>query len=532
LSETPSRLERIAFGALVLVSLVLRGVAYFRFRFDSDEPQHLHVAWGWTAGLVQYRDLFDNHAPLFHILTAPLLRLLGERPDILLYMRAPMLLLWATVLGATYVVARRLYSTRVAMWATLLLAVFPPFFLKSIEYRTDNLWNGLWVLALAILTMRELSARRMFTAGLVLGLALCTSLKTSLLIVTLLQAAIVTQLLTVRGRLDLARLRLIAAMIGGMIIPPLCVAAWFIHAGAWPNLVYCVIDFNRLVAKTHPNVWIPGYPAVLAAVLYFCWSRRGMVIDEVTRWRYFLVAAIALFIATLGGFWILISPRDFLPVMPLFAIFVAAMIERTRYAAATLSALAIFFLCLLVHEAENFRDGTREHITMMNQVLGLTRPGEPLMDLKGETIYRRRPFYYIFEYITRAGIEHGFIADRVAESVVAARCHVVQADGFFPPKARRFLNANFVDVGRLRASGQFIGPTGAFTIAIPGDYVIIGPDGEAAGTLDGLPYRGALPLAAGKHRFVRALPGQPLAVFWAPAYARGYSPFHLRDRDF
>src|SRR5258705_13685194 len=101
-----SRRERVVVAALALLMLALRALAFFRYRFDSDEPQHLHVAWGWTAGLVQYRDLFDNHAPLFHILTAPMLSLLGERPDILLFMRAPMLLFWATVLGATYIVSQ------------------------------------------------------------------------------------------------------------------------------------------------------------------------------------------------------------------------------------------------------------------------------------------------------------------------------------------------------------------------------------------------------------------------------------------
>src|SRR5438045_4230903 len=69
---------------------------------NSDEPQHLHVAWAWSQGLVAYRDVFDNHAPLFHLLSAPLLALLGERADIVLWMRVPMLALWLGMLGATW----------------------------------------------------------------------------------------------------------------------------------------------------------------------------------------------------------------------------------------------------------------------------------------------------------------------------------------------------------------------------------------------------------------------------------------------
>src|SRR6202022_3139336 len=107
---------------------VVHAVAYFRYRFDSDEPQHLHVAWGWTAGLLQYRDLFDNHAPLFHILTAPMLKLVGERPDVLLYMRAPMVLLFAVVIWSTYIVGRRLYSERVGGGRAGVLSSFPTSF--------------------------------------------------------------------------------------------------------------------------------------------------------------------------------------------------------------------------------------------------------------------------------------------------------------------------------------------------------------------------------------------------------------------
>ncbi|HVR41389.1 MAG TPA: hypothetical protein VMU84_20000, partial [Thermoanaerobaculia bacterium] len=87
--------ERLLLLALGATSLILRALAYFRYRFDADEQQHLHTTWGWTAGLVQYRDYFDNHTPLFHLSTAPLLALLGERSNILLWMRAPMLVLFA-----------------------------------------------------------------------------------------------------------------------------------------------------------------------------------------------------------------------------------------------------------------------------------------------------------------------------------------------------------------------------------------------------------------------------------------------------
>jgi hypothetical protein len=529
-----SRSERILLGTLAALSLLLRALAFFRYRFDSDEAQHLHVSWGWTAGLVQYRDLFDNHAPLFHILTSPLLRMAGERPDVLLYMRAPMLILFAIVLGATWYLARRMYSTRVAAWSTVLLSLFSIFFLKSLEFRTDNLWNAVWAIVIVVLVAGEMTVVRSFVTGLLLGIALCVSLKTVLLIATLLLAFAATWTITRTVSLSFRALlvRALAAAAGFAIVPAI-VLSYFRSVGAWDRLVYCVFTFNELIMKTRDGrLGRYAYPVTLAIVLWSCWIWRKQVIDEATRWRYFFATAIAMFSITLVSFWVLISPRDMLPIMPLGMIFFTAALLRLRRPMTAIILFSLASFAVIVRETDRFRDHTTEEITMMRQVLGVSRPGEPLMDLKGETIFRRRPFYNIFEFITRAQMEHGMIKDTIPEAMLASGCHVAQADGpFFPERGRAFMVANFIDLGRLRASGQWLGDDGSFSIAIPGDYVVLTERGPARGNLDGTPYDGARHLGAGNHRFESAAPGR-LACLWAPAFARGYSPFHLRDREF
>ena len=42
----------------------------------------LHVVWAWATGRLPYRDVFDNHSPLFGFVFSPLFRLVGERNDI------------------------------------------------------------------------------------------------------------------------------------------------------------------------------------------------------------------------------------------------------------------------------------------------------------------------------------------------------------------------------------------------------------------------------------------------------------------
>jgi hypothetical protein len=234
---------------------------------------------------------------------------------------------------------------------------------------------------------------------------------------------------------------------------------------------------------------------------------------------------------TLFGFWILISPRDFLAFLPFVSIFVVAGLTRTRYFLESIAVLAIVSLVGVAYYTEWFSNRTREFITMESQLLRLTTPGDLVMDYKGETIYRVRPYRFILEFITRNAIAKGRIPDTVPEDLVRMRCHVAQADGTqWPARARDFMRVNFVDLGRLRASGQWLQNDGSFSIAIPGEYVVLTKRGEANGVLDGMPYHGARPLTAGMHKFSGS--AERMVCLWAPAFARGFSPFHPRDLDF
>jgi len=424
-----------------------------------------------------------------------------------------MLLLFAVMIWATYVLARRLYDSDVARWAALMLSLLPPFFLKSLEYRTDNLWVALWMIAVVVLTAGELTLPRGFAAGVILGFAMATSMKTSLLLITLAIAGITTVVMKKRTW----RIGPALMLIAGTSIVPAIVALYFVKQSAWHDLVYCNFIFNEGIGATRSAaaVWGPriAYLPLMIIALRIAWRLRDARAD-----RFFWAVATTVFFLTLGGFWILISPRDYLPFLPMISIFAVAAIGRRTW---IFAALALVFVAFIAKETRGFTDQTKEEITMIRQVLRLTRPGEYLMDIKGETIFRRRPSYHIFEFITRNQMVRGMIADTVPEDVVARRCYAAQADGeFWPPRARAFLAANFLDLGRLRAAGQWIKADGSFTIAIPGDYVIVSRDGVV---------RPKAVLAAGTYRVNS---GPRMAVVWAPAIERGLSPFHLQDRDY
>ena len=167
--------ERLSMALAAAAAVLLRVAAVFRYRIDSDEPQHLHIVWGWTHGMLQYRDVFDNHMPLFHILSVPLLRIVGERADALIAMRLAMLPLFAATVVLTYRIASTSYSRREAIWSTLVALLIPGYLLWSTEFRTDDLWTVLWLLSIAILVSGRPTTLRLFGAGLTLGFAAAVS---------------------------------------------------------------------------------------------------------------------------------------------------------------------------------------------------------------------------------------------------------------------------------------------------------------------------------------------------------------------
>src|SRR5438874_10574143 len=196
-SASPITVAMIASAAAIVA---LRIAILFRYRIDSDESQHLHVIWGWAHGLVQYRDLFDNHMPLFHLLFAPIFGLIGDRATILYLMRFIVLPLYFVAAWCTYQIAVSLFSRRAGVWAVILVGLYAPYHLVSIEFRTDNLWAPLWLLCVTVLVSGPLTQRRALAAGLLLGLCFGVSMKLVLFLYSIALAALATLFLVGRER--------------------------------------------------------------------------------------------------------------------------------------------------------------------------------------------------------------------------------------------------------------------------------------------------------------------------------------------
>jgi hypothetical protein len=550
----PGRGERLAALALIVAGLGVRAASILHHRVNSDEPQHLHVAWAWTQGLLPYRDVFDNHSPLFSLAMSPLLAAAGERADIIHVMRLAMVPFVLGALAAVWVIARRLFSPRVALWSVAIAAVVPDFLRTSVEYRTDQVWMCAWLAALAVLVGGRLSRGRAFSTGAILGIALATSMKTTLLLLGLGVAVAVTAgVATWRGaRLPWGSLAGRAALaLLGLVVAPAAFALWFAWRGAWADLVYGVAGHNMVAGLGHwgTTPWRPLLLVAAAPVLVLVADALVRGAGAALGRRRALVILAALSTHTiLEGCWPLVTRSDLLPLLPLESIAVAALLVALPGAVArrwpgagawsralrAAPALVVAVETVLAATAEPvWVDHTTAQVALVRQVLAVTRPGDTVMDAKGEAIYRRRPYHLALETITLQRFARRLLPDAIPESLVAARTAVVvQRDlDRMPPRARAFITAHYLPFDELRVLGERLEPMDddgagglAFHLDVAQRYAVVTEAGAARGELDGVPCGGPRELARGPHVY-RPTPAErtgELAVVWAGAAEHGF----------
>src|SRR5439155_9555432 len=145
------------------------------------------------------------------------------RAEILYLMRLAMIPLSVAALWGAYQLGCVLFSRRVGLWAAVFTGLLPGYFFCSGEFRTDDLWTALWLLALAVAVRGRLTWKRGLGVGFILGTAVGVSMKTTLLLASFGVAVLAAASLTAkdRARPVLCRLSLgaVAALAGLVVVP-------------------------------------------------------------------------------------------------------------------------------------------------------------------------------------------------------------------------------------------------------------------------------------------------------------------------
>ncbi len=538
-------------AALLLIALILlRAVTIMHYRFGTDEPQHLHVVWGWARGFVQYRDLADNHMPLFQILCAPIYNLIGDRGTILYWMRIVLQPLYIVAFWCTYRIGSLLFSRRVGVWAAILVGLSTDYIFCSVEFRTDNLWAPLWLLCLAVLLNGALTMRRALIAGFLIGLCFGVSMKTVLLVMSILTGGFVTLIFVGRERLGIGWgqiLRALAVFLAGALIVPATIMAAFAFYGIWPQFRYWVFDHNVVPGlRNHLACWViifaVGFPLVtLGARRIVAATPEAVVAAR----RSFVFVTAGFFFTALVSFWPFLSRQDYLPFYPLAFVICtgAALTIWDRWAQHSdlakiwrvvpmpaLVGVCELLVASLVHPF--WVDKAKLESDLLRATLRLTEPGDFVFDRKGETVFRQRCFYPVIETFTEERIRRGLMADNAIQRCIDTRACVATLPTKMPPATFQFVEQNYLPIGNgLRVAGVLLqsstdGKHFEFQIVIPASYKIIARDvGTVTGMLDGERYEGEERfLSRGIHSFVQTSTGHDLVVFWAQAVNRHFRP--------
>lgn len=513
-----------------------------RLEVNSDEPQHLHVVWGWAVGLLPYRDLFDNHAPLFQWLMAPLIAMLGERADILLPMRWAMIPFYFATLGATHILSNRLWPGPVALRTTWLVAWFPSVFVVAAQFRPDDLWMLAWTAALALALAGRFGAWRAFSAGTVTGIAFTVSLKTLLLVATFAVAwGAVVMIAVARGARWRRWLRAAptgAFLAGCVLVPGLAIGCFVAH-GIEYTMLYDVVLHNLVPGLGRwQHVGLHDLLLVaIAPMLWMVWRHMPHPAAPADFARASLLLWAGVYLVVLYGYWPLVTHQDLLPVAPAIAMALAVgsthlpvrgRLAWPRIAFATLLAAELLISAI---EARPWENRLQPFETGLARVLRLTTPGDYVMDAKGETIFRMRPVYWVLESVTEARMADGSIADDIIPRLVATETPIVRTERL-PPPDLAFVQRNYLPAGgTLYIAGRRLGLLRPgiphpFTIAVPQDYALIGSAGPCRASFDGGAVSTSARLTAGPHRVTAEAPCDALLV-WRPALARGFDPAPL-----
>jgi hypothetical protein len=533
----PTRFARscAAFAPVLalVVLLALRVLWLGAYPLDSDEPQHAHVAWSLAQGLVPYRDVFDNHGPLFALLYAPLMRGLGERADILWWLRLAVLPWYVLTLFATWRLARDLYRPRVADAAVLLAALMQVFFLKTGEFRTDDAWAALWLSALALALAPRASSGRWLLAGVCVGAALSISQKTLPLLAIALLAGACLWMASPRKPARATWHRTIAFAAGCLALPAglaLWLASMHDLLPAWRDLV----AYGLAPTGGSSHAWRQaGYLAILALVMAIAtWRLRRLGEDGVARRRAFLALHGVLYALLIWVAWPLSTPQDFLPVIPtvmlvltgLVAARLAAGASGRRTGVLVVAVLAALELGILVQRAPPWRDALAGERAELATVLRSTDPGDTVMDAKSGAVFRPRPYYPVMESLALRRIRSGRMPDTISRALVAHRTMVVIPDRL-PPADRTFVKRNYLPgPADVYVAGKTL-PTGThpFAIAVPGQYTLSDGRRPVAASIDGDRPSDQWNLRAGLHTLDDTA-DRTLVLSWSKAWNRGWRP--------
>lgn len=359
----------------------------------------------------------------------------------------------------------------------------------------------------------------------------------------------------------------------GISIIPFIVVALFFMLEALPQLFYCTVKHNIMIGMIKHRLRF-NLLFSFSALLILTWSIRKLISNpyvKITDKKVIFMILVGGVYGSLLKLYPVVEKETEISLFPLLIILVVGIsfkivdnckckVKKITLNTFTLrranNPLPLLMIPLILlpmfrtaSELEKWSKSAymsseknkKELITprtykyLLEDIFKITTSSDYVMDLKGQSIYRQRPFYYALELFTKKRLRLGLIEDSIIEKCLDTKTKVVVLSRYYPARDYEFFQQQYVEIDQrvpsLRVVGHFIGcrnPTRTQTfpinVVIPARYAIVAEKGKVTGLLDGKPYNGPRFLAAGHHLF-KARGGQGwLVLVWARALERGFKP--------
>lgn len=336
---------------------------------------------------------------------------------------------------------------------------------------------------------------------------------------------------------------------------PALIAGTFALSGLWPQFYEGVFGHNLLPRREPKELTILReilYLLALGAMLLVAVKLRSFArihgLRVVPAWIALLWGS---YLFSLFNIWTMLTRQDYLPTYPLAAVLVAggALVvgrwlgSRLKWARTDLQVLVPAGICtsgiLVTAAMSGFgTDGTRVELALVRDVLRMTQRADFVVDAKGETIFRQRAPFLIYESITNRLIRSGMLPDDIA--IRATEMHACFVSTLMqerlPEAGSAFITRNYLQVSQsVRVAGCTIGSPAqqngaSFKTVIPAEYEIVAIDPPVSGELDNKQYEGPCFLQPGLQKFIAAQPHRALAVLWESAAQAHFNPFRFLPR--
>jgi 4-amino-4-deoxy-L-arabinose transferase-like glycosyltransferase len=350
---------------LILVAFALRAMIAPGRIHNTDEFQHLHVAYSIAHGLTPFVDFFEHHTPWFTIGLSWLYPIWGDSTQTIIAARYLMVALTVPILVTTYLLGRQLYGRFAGLLAVVLLSYTLAFLEKTIEIRPDVPEVACWLAGLAILVRaaRNGSWRAYAFSGLAFGSALMFSQKAIFGILGVL--ALLAWVLLDRRIEGRPGPRAAAAFAAGCALPGVVTLLHLAEQGALAAFVEQAVAMN-LRWKFTFSPWIYLSQIVRESPLQVSFGIGGWMIALIgsrraDAWQSGVWIPIAGTGATMLGLLVVPVPylQFFQLLLPLWCIYAASVLcdwiedpRRLRGAGGLLVAL-LFVACLAYSVSES-----------------------------------------------------------------------------------------------------------------------------------------------------------------------------------